>query len=398
MLVKIVKNKLRNNKKLFYVLSRIKFWVSSAIYYLFIKLFRLFPICKNKIIFISFVGKGYGDNAKYIMDELLKKKDMIIYCAVKKNLKKGLPEGVKYTRYKSLAYYYHLATAKIWINNMRFDYGIVKRKNQFYIQTWHSSLRLKKIEKDALKHMTPQYITTCKHDSGMIDLITSGCRFSTDIYKKSFWYDGEVLECGTARCDILLKKDGIRKNRIKICDFFNIDPTKVIILYAPTFRVDGKFDDRFIDCDEFSKKMGSNYTLILRLHPNMNDTKINSNIINSSKYPDMQELICAADYLITDYSGCCFDMMIAKKPCILYVPDLEQYLKNERDLYFSFDELPFKKTSNIDELINTIKGFDYKEYLKNIQVFSEKIGLCERGNASKTIAGLIVDKCRGKNE
>ena len=55
-----------------------------------------------------------------------------------------------------------------------------------------------------------------------------------------------------------------------------------------------------------------------------------------SKYSDMQELIVAADILITDYSSCMFDMMLANKRCALYTPDLEEYLERERGLISIF--------------------------------------------------------------
>lgn len=34
--------------------------------------FRIFPVQKNKVVCCCLKGKGYGDNPKYISDELLK--------------------------------------------------------------------------------------------------------------------------------------------------------------------------------------------------------------------------------------------------------------------------------------------------------------------------------------
>lgn len=360
-------------------------------------LFRLFPIKKNRVVFSYFFGKGFGDSVKYISNELLERKEFEIVWMVKDKNTKGFPNGVKKIKRGTFAELYYLSTAKVWVDNSRKPFGLKKRKGQFYIQTWHSSLRLKKIEKDAENYMDPGYIRTAKSDSKMTDLITSGCHFSTNIYKNSFWYSGEVLECGTPRCDILLsarKSDDFRK---KVCKLYGLDSSKKIILYAPTFRKDMVFDDRYLNCEKLSEMLGNKYEVIMKLHPHMSNIKTNSGVINASKYPDMQELICAVDYLITDYSGCCFDMMIAKKPCVLYVPDLKQYLETERDLYFSFDELPFEKTTNIDELVITIKKFNKEKYSKNIQSFSKKIGLCENGNATRIIADLISKKCKGDN-
>ena len=38
-------------------------------------IFRIFPIKKNKVCFINFSGKGYGDNPKYITEEILKENE-----------------------------------------------------------------------------------------------------------------------------------------------------------------------------------------------------------------------------------------------------------------------------------------------------------------------------------
>ena len=46
-----------------------------------------------------------------------------------------------------------------------------------------------------------------------------------------------------------------------------------------------------------------------------------------------------ADVLILDYSSLMFDFALTKKPCFLYVPDLDEYIENDRGLYFYINEL-----------------------------------------------------------
>ena len=107
----------------------------------------------------------------------------------------------------SLKYFYELCTAKVIITNFRTTNIFKKRKNQYYIQTWHSSLRLKQIEKDAEDSLPESYIEMAKEDSKKCDLLLSGCRYSTDIFKRAFWYDGEIFEYGTPRNDLLINSD-----------------------------------------------------------------------------------------------------------------------------------------------------------------------------------------------
>ena len=361
--------------------------------------FRIVPIKNNKIVITSFFGKGYGDNGKYIANELLKRKEKIkIFWGARKSYRDSIPQGISYVRYLSPKYFYHLATAKIWINNARFPFGTTKRKKQFYIQTWHSSMRLKKIEKDASNNLGQEYIKSAKNDSNMINLIVSGNSFSTTTYKNSFWYSGTVLECGVPRCDLFLNQTHISTTRQKICQKYHINKEKNIVLYAPTFRKNQDESKSYIDCTKIANKLGDHYVVLVRMHPNSKyKFPTDGKIIDVTRYNDMQDLICASDFLVTDYSGCCFDMMIKGGACIICAKDIQEYLSKERDLYFDFKkDLPFPITTDEDELIDKIKHFDYNIYNSKVKEFSKKVGLCERGVASKTVCDIIMKEISGK--
>lgn len=147
--------------------------------------------------------------------------------------KENIP-GVRKVKITSLRYIYELCTSKIIITNFRTTDTFIKRKNQYYIQTWHSSLRLKQIEKDAEDTLPKDYVKMAIDDSKKLDLLLSGCKYSTDIFKRAFWYDGEIFEHGTPRNDIFFQKNSDLNNKIK--EKLNINKDKKIILYAPTFR------------------------------------------------------------------------------------------------------------------------------------------------------------------
>lgn len=378
------------NKILKAVKYLIKIIIIKNIYYVF----RLFPIRNNKVFISSYYGKGYGDNAKCICDYLIRKDKSLDIVWVIKDEKEGksLPKQIRNVKRNTLKYIYEQATSRIWIDNCRKQFYERKRKKQYYIQTWHSSLRLKKIEKDAEASLDQSYLKDCKNDSKMIDLITSGSKFSTNIYKKSFWYDGKVLECGTPRCDIFFNKKEEEKVKNKVLKRLNIHEAKKIILYAPTFRKNVEENGSYIDYKKLIESLGDDYIVIVRMHPisKASIPKIRG-LINATNYPDMQELLIASDYLVTDYSGCCFDMMIARKPCILYTPDLEHYQKDERGLYFKIEDLPFENTKTIKKLVDTLINFNSKRYQERIKTFGEKIGLLEDGNATPRIANIIIE-------
>ena len=110
--------------------------------------FRLFPIKKNKIVITNYYGKGFGDNGKAIANELHERKlDIDFVWLVEKN-DESIPQWIRQVNYYSILSIYELVTAKLWIDNARKRRYVRKRKQQFYIQTWHGTIPLKRVEKD----------------------------------------------------------------------------------------------------------------------------------------------------------------------------------------------------------------------------------------------------------
>lgn len=360
----------------------------------FFYIFRIFPIKKNKIVFVNFSGKGFGDNAKYIYNELNKQNEKYDFVwLVRGDNYKDIPTNIRTVKIFSILSFYELATAKIWINNSRFDQFVVKRKNQFYIQTWHGGLALKKIEYDAEDKLSQYYKKVMKNDNKMIDLMISNSTFCTNMYKNGFKYSGEILEKGSPRNDILINNNYeiIKKVKLK----YGITDEKVL-LYAPTFRNDYKNNPYDIDFENLINKLekvtNQKWKVMIKLHPRITDaSKYIDNInkfINVTSYSDIQELINLCDLLITDYSSTMFEAMIAKKPVIIYANDFESY-NNERGVYFNFKELPFPLSQNNKQLYEIIEKFNYNCFLDNYIKFSKVVGLNETGTASLEIANII---------
>lgn len=360
--------------------------------------YRCLPIKKNKIIFWANSFKQYGCSPKYITECLLKNYseefELVWVFEPGSIIPEGLDKKVKIVYFFSLEYLKELHTAKFVICNMRTgdSYYWKKRSGQIYIQTWHSSLRLKKIEGDAAEHFSKEYIDICKRDSRKIDVILSGCKFSTEIFKRAFWYDGPILETGTPRCDLFFNDTESTKK--KVYQFYNIPMDKKLILYAPTFRSNKPSDFLGMDFKRLKEALGDNWIVGARLHPNVLASVVPEGAISMSKYSDMQELIGAADILITDFSSCMFDMAIAGKMCVLYAPDLEEYLEKERGLYFNIRELPFPIAKNMEELNNILTRFDYSVYQRNLNEFMSKIGSFEDGHAAERVCEFICQNVK----
>lgn len=363
---------------------------------LWLGFWRRMPIQQNKIILWSDNFKTFGCSPKYIALYLAEhfpgKYDIVWVLEREKPVPDDFPAGIRIVRYFSMEYLKEIATAKVVVCNHRTSnyHFFRKRPGQFYIQTWHSSLRLKKIEGD-VPQLSESYLNAAREDSGKIDLLLSGCRFSSDIFRRAFWYDGEILEKGTPRCDCFFADAAAAKE--KVYRHFGIPAGKKLALYAPTFRKDNSASLYGFDPDMLQSSLGDEWRIGCRLHPNLNAEIPDGTAIPMSKYPDMQELLSACDLLVTDYSSSMFDMAVAGKKCVLYVPDLEQYMANERGLYFDPMDLPFPKAADMEALCEAVT--DFTDYGSRCAAFLDGIGNFEQGNAAAEVAMRIEQITRG---
>lgn len=361
---------------------------------------RLLPIQKTKVVLISFGGAPYGDNPKYIAEQLLKTAPhlSLVWLTKVSPDKAGVPAGVKAVRFQSAASFYHIATAKVWVNNARTFY-YSKRRGQFYINTWHG-FALKQIERDVQSVLPPDYPAMAIADSKATDLYISEASFMTGIYKNSFWYNGEVWEIGSPRNDVILnQRDG--KIRKAVLDAFSLSLDKKIILYAPTFRADYSMDAYRIDYGALAaaceKRFGGEFVTLVRLHPKIVSKSAEvctytDKVLNASPYPDMQELLVAADVVVTDYSSLMFDFALSLKPCFQFATDIEEY-KKDRNFYFPIESLPFPLATSNEQLKQNVESFDKDGYEKNVTAFLDNVGMVREGRSAEKCCTLIRDLC-----
>lgn len=361
---------------------------------------KILGIVNNKIVFSNYMGESYGGNSKYITEEILNRKlPFELVWLLKDTKNNNVPKGVKPVKYGSLKAFFELATAKIWIDNYhKIDYikkGLDKNSQQIYIQTWHGSLGIKKIEKSVFNltsdSMWEKYAI---ENSKMTNFWISNSLFETNVYKNSFWDVKNIKEFGHPQNDIFFKThEGLKDN---ICRTYNISTDKKILLYAPTFRDSLSFDPYDINFeileDALKRKFDGNWCIMVRFHnrlrKRMKNSYQNNRIINVSNYHDMQELLYVADILISDYSSCMFDFMLTKKPVFIFAVDIEKY-SEERGFYYPLETTPFSIARNNKELITNVNNFDIVKYKSEVEQFLKDKGCMEDGQASKRVVDLI---------
>lgn len=359
------------------------------------------PVKKNKIVVTSFYGRGYSDNPKAIVDELLTRgADLDIVWLAKNPAKAGVPKGVRVVEYDTMAAIRELCTARVWVDNCRKG-ARHKKAGQYYMQTWHG-FALKRIERDvADKLNTPEnasYATYAQRDSAQCDVIISDSTFMTGIYQKSFWYDGAVEQFGSPRNDILVNPPKDAKPKVQRA--LHLPEDCRIVMYAPTFRADGSLDAYNLDyaavCAACEKRFGGKWVMLVRLHPHVmqlaKDLEFDNKMtFDATAFDDMQLLLSACDAVITDYSSLMFDFALTRRPCFQYATDIDAY-KNDRNFYFPIDETPFPLAKSNEEMVQCIASFDDAAYQRDRDAFYQRMGFNLDGKASARCADWILEK------
>lgn len=383
------------NKKIEYIQDKIL----ELLFYIF----RIFPIQKRKIVVSCFKNHGYCDSPKYIIQQILKldcTADIVWLCDYENPSE--MPICIRQVPYHSIRGIYEQVTAQIWISNRRKSRYVRKRKNQYYIQTWHGGVRLKNTERATINKLSKRYIDSAKNDSKMINLFLSNSDFSTFFIRRDMWYSGKILQKGLPRTDILLNGDHDTISK-KVKSRLSINKDSKILLYAPTFRADMGVDQYTLSSDqilsELEKCTSNKWTFVTHMHTNVYNPKCwpenSEKVINASSYEDVQELLIAADFLISDYSSIITDFALLNKPILLYCPDLEEYL-SDRGFNQDFDALPFQKAYTISEVINKLPAVVSEKDINTLDWMNEAYGLCETGYASKIVANIIKNVLEGK--
>ncbi|NFH68117.1 glycosyl transferase [Clostridium botulinum] len=335
---------------------------------------KLLPLKENFIVLDSWKGQGLKGNLLSIYKELNLNYNLKIVIIGDNNKLEN--NNTIICKNRSIKHMYYLARSEYWIvDTLYYDY-FKPRIQTKCILVWHAPGAFKKFGLSTIKgqkELEKVYIKNGQHISNLI--ISSD--IVKDIYSKELCVnENKILSLGLPRTDEFILDDAWCEEKIRLK--YKIDKDKKIILYAPTFRGEGR--NKFnlnLDVNIVHKYMNSDYIIIVKLHPNNYIDNINEswlgNKIIISKDDNLEELIKASYSLITDYSSIIFEYCLLKKPIFFYAYDLENYIYNERGFYIDYKEfVPGPIVYSTEELINEINNYNIDIYLNKINNVADK--------------------------
>ena len=328
-------------KKIF---KRSFFWIFNAILFYLLKL-NIFRD-KNLWVYGCWEGNRYDDNSKYLFEHIIKThpeirsvwlspNPQIVNLVRQKGYEAYCSNSLKGIRLQLRAGVCFFTNGLDDISNIQFIHGAMViglwhgtgMKNVYYQRLIQTGSKFKY----CLKRVRDKIFSVTYQDFAIATSAAAGeMRRQTYLLRPE-----QILITGQPRNDAF--KQSFYPHQVlpqlKDSDSYSY------ILYMPTYRpydnnvvedllINLNLDTAFIKMLEKKK-----IRFLLKLHylVNIEDIPLKPPfiVLRDQNISHVQELLAMADYMITDYSGCCIDFAIQDKPILLYTPDYDFYCKKQ---------------------------------------------------------------------
>lgn len=330
------------------------------------------PIQENKVLFVEVHGTGLSDNFRLLYRRIKKDGGYRIHTH---DLQSGETGKVDYIR-RCCTLLKDLADAKyVFLNDGCNVIGsIPMREETVLTQTWHACGAFKKFGFSTAE---------LKYGGNASDLkkypYYGNVRYVTLSSPKVAWAYEEAMQLseypeslkptGVSRTDVFFQPRFIQAAKEHLYHCMPYAKGKKVVLYAPTFRgqsADAISPDQ-LDIQLMMKELSDEYVLVLKHHPFVK---------KRPKVPDacscfakdltdelsIDELLCASDICITDYSSVIFEYSLFHRPMVFFAYDLDEYF-DWRGFYYDYHILapgPVFSTNEevIDYILHVQERFD----------------------------------------
>ncbi|WP_189930741.1 CDP-glycerol glycerophosphotransferase family protein [Streptomyces sulfonofaciens] len=335
-------------------------------------------------------GRG-DDSLRAVHEELVRRGSEVEHLWVTRDLRTHVPPAARAVVEHSAAWYEALARSRRIIACDHLPDFFERRDGQTVVQTWHG-VPLKRIGADLAgsRFADHAHVEALPRLVAQWSVLVVPNRFAIGPLTRALGYDGELLQAGAPRNDVLFAADR-DKTAERVRAELGIEPGRRVVLYAPTYRdhhgrpagaagpaqgtqgPDGAgrtgsgagfryaYEPAF-DFRAAERALGDDHVLLVRRHPLAWGRLPGARapfVRDVTHHPRTGELLLIADVLVTDYSSLMFDFAHTGRPMLFHTYDLEHYRDTVRGFTLDFEaRAPGPLLTSTDEVLAALRGLD----------------------------------------
>jgi CDP-glycerol glycerophosphotransferase len=355
---------------------------------------------RDAVVYTSFDGRQVSDSPQAIHEELVRREAPLEHLWVVRDAQAPVPAGAVGLRLGSREHHEALARARFIVSNDHFPAWLRRRPEQACVQTWHGT-PLKRLGVDVSDRQRSARRLERRWPS--IDnwqYVVSPSRFATPILREAYGIEGEMLETGYPRNDVLTGPEAAAAGRA-LRRRLGVPDGARTVLYAPTYR-DHVVDERGryrldvrLDLRRLREVLGSDTVILFRKHHYIIDAvpaTPDGFVRDVSAYPDGTRLLLAADVLVTDYSSIMFDYAVTRRPMLFFTYDFDAYRDEIRGFYLDLpSEAPGPLLRTSDELAAALADVEAveAEFGARYDAFAARFCEFDDGHATRRVVDRV---------
>jgi CDP-glycerol glycerophosphotransferase len=301
-------------------------------------------------------------------------------------------------------YYKALATSAVLCFNHEVPLFLADRDDQLVIETYHghpfkymgvpwwrrqgqTELRMK-LNLDWRQHW---------------DVLLTPSPLATKLYRECMPVRAEAWELGAPRNDVLADPPAGRREKIRAK--LGIADSQTAILFAPTWRSYATSDPwnapmiSFVEPSWLTEQLGENYVLIIRGHPSNRraswSASADDQIVDATRWHDVNDLILASDIGLFDYSSIRFDYTVTGKPMVFFVPDKERFFEATPGLWPYDESVAGRQVVDAAELPDALRSAGAERdslWAEAYETLRQRVAPYDDGKAGERFADRVLDR------
>ncbi len=363
------------------------------------KIFCKRKIKENRILFLSNRRDDLSGNLEFVYDVLKEKDDLEFVFLL--DSEADIRQKISVSMMLKLAKY--LATSKvILVDDYYFLlYRIGIRKETKLFQLWHACGAFKTFGFSRARHIQKlKQQRNSAHRNYDYTIVSS--KEIADFYAEGFGISVEKAKpTGIPRTDIFFQKEYKEKKQKEFYDKYPQFKDKKILMFAPTFRGEGKISGHYpverFNLKQVYEALGGEYAIIVKHHPFVQDRneipeEYKNDILDLSEEAEINDLLFVTDLLVTDYSSVIFEASLLDIPMLFYAYDLHEYISS-RGFYYEYELfVPGKIVQSERAMLKALEKKDFEE--EKIAKFKTRFFDDLDGKSSERVGKLILDSMK----